>query len=192
MPQVLIKSVSELPLLVYGREGLLQENPKKPTNKQLWTELASPISSVYFDSANMDLYKERIKRSEGAQLFRVRWYGQKPKGNDQIFLELKTHHECWINNKSVKERVAIRERDMPKLIDTSDGPWSHEYGYELVKEANPDEIEEKIRTAVALLLEIRSLICKYNLRPAVRTKYTRAAFQLATSNNLRLTLDRGK
>ena len=50
----------------------------------------------------MDLYKERIKRSEGAKLFRVRWYGNKPKGDEQIFLELKTHHECWINDKSGK------------------------------------------------------------------------------------------
>ena len=101
VPEVLLKSVSELPLLVYGRSGLLQE-PKNPSKEELWQSLASPISSVYFDSANMDLYKERIKRSEGAQLFRVRWYGQKPKGNDQIFLELKTHHECWIDNKSGK------------------------------------------------------------------------------------------
>ena len=63
LPEVLLKSVSELPLLVYGRSGLLQDNPKNPTKEgELWQNMAAPISSVYFDSANMDLYKERIKR----------------------------------------------------------------------------------------------------------------------------------
>ena len=119
LPEVLLKSVRELPLLVYGKSGLLH-----PTNEEeLWGE----ISSVYFDSPSMDLYKERIKRSEGAKLFRVRWYGDKPSGDDQIFLELKTHHECWINDGSVKERVAVKERDMPTLLDTSTGAWTSEY-----------------------------------------------------------------
>ena len=100
LPQVLLKSVTELPLLVYGRSGLLQKDINNPQKEDLWESLASPISSVYFDSANMDLYKERIKRSEGAKLFRIRWYGNKPKSEDKIFLELKTHHECWVDNKS--------------------------------------------------------------------------------------------
>ena len=86
--------------MVYGRSGLLQQDINNPTKEDLWESLASPISSVYFDSANMDLYKERIKRSEGAKLFRIRWYGNKPKSEDKIFLELKTHHECWVDNKS--------------------------------------------------------------------------------------------
>lgn len=89
LSEVLLKSVTDLPLLVYGRSGLLQKDITNPSTEDLWSELASPISSVYFDSANMDLYNERIKRSEGAKLFRVRWYGNKPKGNKPIFLELK-------------------------------------------------------------------------------------------------------
>jgi len=190
LPEVLLKCVSELPLLVYGRAGLLQENPNKPSKEDLWESLASPISSVYFDSPNLDLYKERIKRSEGAKLFRVRWYGNKPKDNESIFLELKTHHECWVDDKSVKERVAIKERNMPKLIDTSDGMWSPEYALELVKEASPNDKEESIKESAALLLEIRSLFCELKLRPCVRTKYTRCAFQSSKNNNLRLTIDR--
>ena len=190
MPDVLTKSVAELPLLVYGRTGLLQEDINNPQKEDLWRSLASPISSVYFDSENMDLYKERIKRSEGAKLFRVRWYGKKPKGDEQIFLELKTHHECWINDKSgklvrfcfefelslicimlliiytyyvyflhqfyniVKEGVAVLEKDMPTLLDTSTGTWSPEYAHGLVKKSSPNETEDSIKEATALLLEI--------------------------------------
>ena len=93
---------------------------------------------------------------------------------------------------SVKERVALLEKDMPKLIDTSDGQWSTEYANDLVREASPDDSEDSLREATALLLEIRSLVCKYQLRPCVRTKYTRAAFQSKSNNNLRLTIDRGE
>jgi len=189
LPEVLVKSVSELPLLVYGQSGRLQDT-KEPSVRDLWKSFTSPISSVYYDSEEMDLYKERIKRSEGAQLFRVRWYGSKPKGNEDIFCELKTHHESWIENKSVKERVIIKERHMVELNDTSDGPWTREFAKELVKEANPKDKEEDIEDSVSLLLEMRALICKLNLRPCVRTKYTRAAFQSSKNNNLRLTLDR--
>ena len=65
----------------------------------------------------MHIYSERIKRAEGSQLFRIRWYGSKPHENQNVFLELKTHHESWISNSSVKERVCIMEEDVSKLLD---------------------------------------------------------------------------
>ena len=66
----------------------------------------------------MEMYSERLRRAEGAQLFRVRWYGpRRPRGDGRVFLELKTHHECWIADSSVKERVSIREGDVGRLLD---------------------------------------------------------------------------
>jgi len=193
LDKVLLKSATELPILVYGKAGLLVENPKDPSGSkkdEFWKTMAAPISSVYFDSDNLDLYKERIKRSEGAQLFRVRWYGKKPKMDKVIFLELKTHHECWVANKSVKERVGIVQKRMVSLMDTTDGPWSSDFAKEIVVEASPDASESEIESSAALLLEIRELFCKLQLKPCVRTSYTRVAFQSAKNNNLRLTIDR--
>lgn len=44
LPEVLLKSVSELPLLVYGRLGLLQDNPQNPIKEgELWEKHAAPI-----------------------------------------------------------------------------------------------------------------------------------------------------
>lgn len=95
------------------------------------------------------------------------------------------HHDA------VKERVVLLEKNVASLLDTSsDTPWSSEHAHELVKTASPNEKEDSIKEAAALLLEIRALICKYKLKPCVRTKYTRCAFQSASNNNLRLTLDR--
>lgn len=86
------------------------------------SRLSTPITSVYFDSPTMSMYDERVKRSEGANLLRVRWYGPSRPGRDErVFLELKTHHECWIGDSSVKERVAVREGDVAGLLDYDDG-----------------------------------------------------------------------
>jgi len=196
LPEVLLKSASELPLLVYGKSGLLTKNIKDPSRgkTEFWKTMASPISSVYFDSDQMDLYSERLKRSEGAKLVRVRWYGaKKPKDEAVLFLELKTHHECWIDNQSVKERVCILQKRMKNLIDVSDGPWATEMCSMIVREGlegNDTTTEEDIEAATDLLKEIRNLFVKLKLKPCVRTSYIRAAFQNPNNNDLRLTIDR--
>ena len=200
LSKVMMASVAELPLLVYGRKGgriLDQRATRRGSDanamsgaNDLWASLASPISSVYFDNADMDMYKERIKRSEGAKLFRIRWYGAKPKGDSVIFLELKTHHEKWIGDKSVKERCPIREKDVPFLIDTTTGKWSMDQALAIVRVANPKESEDSLRDLAKLLLDMRNLILKKKLTPCVRTKYNRVALQSSKNNNLRLTIDR--
>ena len=94
--EVLLSSVQDLPLLVYGKKGgrILNQKEVRSTdsslaNGALWTSFVTSISSVYFDSNDMSMYSERLKRSEGAQLFRIRWYGSKPRGEKNVFLELK-------------------------------------------------------------------------------------------------------
>ena len=70
----------------------------------------------------MDLYSKRLKRSEREKLFRIQWYGpSKPRWGDNVFLELKTYHECWIGDPSVKERVAIQEEDVVQLLGVENG-----------------------------------------------------------------------
>lgn len=200
LSKVMMASVAELPLLVYGRKGgriLDQKATRRGSDanamrgaNDLWASLASPISSVYFDNADMDMYKERIKRSEGAKLFRIRWYGSKPTGDSVIFLELKTHHEKWIGDKSVKERCPIREKDVPFLIDTATGKWSMDQALAIVRVANSKESEDSLIDLAKLLLDMRNLILKKKLTPCVRTKYNRVALQSSKNNNLRLTIDR--
>jgi len=202
--ELLFSSVREVPLLIYGWEGKLSTHPycNKTMNNttaaeeegknisSLWDVLATKISSVYFDSPAMDLYRERIKRSEGAQLFRVRWYGSsKPVGDELLFLELKTHHEKWINTKSIKERVSIRERDMTTFL-SNNHKWTIEDAQSMVLAGNPDLSGKKLETSSALLLRMHKLVTKLDLRPVVRSTYSRLAFQSSERNDLRLTVDR--
>jgi uncharacterized membrane protein YidH (DUF202 family) len=189
--RVILASLTELPLLVYGQKGGRILDCKQPqSDTGLGTSLASTISSVYFDSPGMRMYSERIKRTEGAQLFRIRWYGKKPKGDDMVFLELKTHHEKWIENNSVKERCGIREKFVPTLLDVSSGKWDMQTAYDIVRISNPSESKESMLKLTRVLLQIRKLVCKFKLTPCVRTKYNRFALQSASNNKLRLTIDR--
>mmetsp|Transcript_19641 Transcript_19641/g.32197 ORF Transcript_19641/g.32197 Transcript_19641/m.32197 type:complete len:1073 (-) Transcript_19641:9-3227(-) len=195
--EVLLSSVQDLPLLVYGKKGgrILNQKEVRSTdsslaNGALWTSFVTSISSVYFDSNDMSMYSERLKRSEGAQLFRIRWYGSKPRGEKNVFLELKTHHEKWIGDKSVKERCAIQEKDVSQLLDFKSGVWDEARAYAMVQKANPSEDEKSMQKLAILLLKMRATIVKFKLTACVRTKYTRVALQSSSSNACRLTFDR--
>ncbi|CAJ1968537.1 unnamed protein product [Cylindrotheca closterium] len=190
LPELLMTCASEAPFLVYGKTGRLSRAEDIPLD-DLWKNLSSKISSIYFDSPSLALYKERIKRREGAQLLRARWYGEKPPKPDQpVFLELKTHHESWIFAKSVKERVAILERDMNAFLYSMDSVMSEGYAESLVLAATPKLKGEKLAKAIDLLIRSHTLVVRHKLRPCVRSTYDRLAFQSSKSNSLRLTLDR--
>jgi SPX domain protein involved in polyphosphate accumulation len=73
------------------------------------------VFSVYFDdygnlsdgssAGKFNFYQRRVKKEEGAQLIRLRTYGLAP---SELFVEVKTHHESWVRDSSVKERSDLR------------------------------------------------------------------------------------
>lgn len=194
LAQTLLYCASEVPLLVYGKTGTLltNENDDSSSMTDIWqTHLATQVSSVYFDSPDLNLYSRRVAREEGARLFRVRWYGnKKPQGDELLFLELKTHHESWVMDKSIKQRVVLREKDLAALLARDGSEWTRAFMEELLLLATPSLQGKDLDDAVALLHEIRTLIIEKGLRPIVRTRYLRMAFQSNDTNARRLTIDR--
>lgn len=197
LADVLLSCVSELPLLIYGKSGLVtdlndESTPGGNTDvDDIWQYTATTITSIYFDSPDMALYSSRVARIEGASLFRVRWYGEKrPQGDELLFLELKTHHESWTWDKSVKQRVVLRERDMTILLARDGAQWDTPFVENLIHLATPTLQGDDLDKAVTLLYQMRKLILKKDLRPCLRTSYIRMAFQSTDSNARRLTVDR--
>lgn len=94
-----------------------------------------------------------------------------------------------MGDKSAKQRVAVREKDMVYIM-SSNKKWTVEIAESLVRSASPKLVGEDLLEATGLLLQIRELVVELGLRPCVRTSYLRAAFQSSTSNALRLTMDR--
>ena len=193
LTKLLLTCAGEAPLLVYGKKGTLTTKSSRLTRvsegDKLWTSMVTPITSVYFDAPDMSMYKKRLARLEGAELLRARWYGPKmPQGDGIIFLELKTHHEKWVANQSVKERAAVQERDMRAFLQPV--PWTADHARAMILRASPTLTGHELDQAANLLYRMHRLVVKYNLRACVRSVYMRAAFQSAKSNDLRLTLDR--
>ena len=61
------------------------------------------VSSVYHDDSEMQNYMGRLRRDDKATAIRVRFYGQRRRtGDQQLFLERKTHREKWTGEKSCK------------------------------------------------------------------------------------------
>ena len=88
--------IRHLPVLVFGRDTS-EYRPVGPLDAAAITEGTDSgvITSIYFDTADLACYHARIRREEGAQLLRVRWYGgeEAPPPHGEVFVEVKTHHE---------------------------------------------------------------------------------------------------
>ena len=185
LTKLMMTCAIEAPLLVYGKKGPLTSTKtsdmKVSDGDKLWDSLATRITSIYFDSGDMSLYKERLKRAEGAQLLRTRWYGTTmPTGDKIIFLELKTHHEKWVAQKSVKERASIQEKDMVDFLLPV--RWQKEDAEQMILRAKPNIKAEELAKQAGLLLRMHNLVVKHKLTACVRSVYDRAAFQSSKSN----------
>ncbi|KAJ9649082.1 vacuolar transporter chaperone [Coniosporium tulheliwenetii] len=122
----------------------------------------SAISSIYYDNTDTwELYTGRLKKTEGAEAIRLRWYGDM--STDTIFVERKTHREDWTGEKSVKARFSLKEKNVNDFM----------HGRLTV-----DKVFEKMRKEG-----------KKNLVPVTRSFYNRTAFQLPGDARVRISLD---
>jgi len=144
------------------------------------------LSSVYFDSPDAVSYQERIRREEGARLVRFRWYGENFQEEDkEVYVERKIHHEGWGGAKSAKERCIIPQKD---IFDFMKGKFDIDgFFSQLAAEGMYSEKSRKNMKAIAV--EVSKMIQSKNLQPIIRTSYYRCAFQLATDNKVRVSLD---
>lgn len=172
-------NITELKLIILKHLPVLVFNPTKEFDKK-----DSAITSIYYDNPETwELYEGRLKKTEGAEAIRLRWYG----GMDTqtIFIERKTHREDWTGEKSVKARFSMKE----------DGVNSYMKG-----ELLPSAIFEKARKegkktekAIAederLAAEIQYSVLKNGYVPVCRSFYNRTAFQLPADARVRISLD---
>lgn len=143
------------------------------------------LSSVYFDSPDATSYQERIRREEGARLVRFRWYGENNQEDDkEIYIERKIHHEGWGGAKSAKERCVLPQED---VFDFMKGKFDIEAYF--AKLAANGTKEKTIKGMKPIAIEVNKMIQEKKLQPIIRTSYYRCAFQLATDNKVRISLD---
>ncbi|KNC80745.1 hypothetical protein SARC_06902 [Sphaeroforma arctica JP610] len=127
-------------------------------------------NSCYFDDEYLNMYKERVVKNEGAELYRVRWYGTSLKPVETLFIERKRHH----NYKEVQKYSNKKRLDLPKE--------------EMNRFLTGTPIEELNSSKDKLAGDIQAAMM--HLQPKIRTQYLRTSFMTQANKDLRITLDR--
>jgi len=172
-------NVTELKLLILKHLPVLVFN----ASKEFETE-DSAITSIYYDNPEKwDLYEGRLKKTEGAEAIRLRWYGGMK--TETIFVERKTHREDWTGEKSVKARFALKEKNVNsylrgELLPAAIFEKAKKEGKKPAKAIAEDE---------RLAAEIQYSTLKKGYEPVCRSFYNRTAFQLPADARVRISLD---
>ncbi|RAK96340.1 putative vacuolar transporter chaperone (Vtc4) [Aspergillus ibericus CBS 121593] len=172
-------NITELKLIILKHLPVLVFNPRKE-----FEEKDAAISSIYYDNTDTwELYQGRLKKTEGAEAIRLRWYGGME--SDQIFVERKTHREDWTGEKSVKARFSLKEKHVNAYLS---GRMTVESIFEKMRREGKKSPEE-IDSLEQLAREIQYRVITRRLVPVTRSFYHRTAFQLPGDARVRISLD---
>ncbi|GBL52327.1 vacuolar transporter chaperone [Candidozyma auris] len=171
-------NITELKLIILKHLPVLVFNAEKEFEPE-----DSAITSIYFDNKDMDLYYGRLRKDEGAEAIRLRWYGGMK--SDQIFVERKTHREDWTGEKSVKARFALKEKNVNAFLR---GEYTATQAFEKMRNEGKKS-QKEIDNLEQLAKEVQYSILKHKYRPVMRSFYNRTAFQLPGDARVRISLD---
>ncbi|EOO03248.1 putative vacuolar transporter chaperone 4 protein [Phaeoacremonium minimum UCRPA7] len=172
-------NVTELKLIILKHLPVLVFNASKE-----FEAADSAITSIYYDNPDTwDLYEGRLKKTEGAEAIRLRWYGGM--STETIFVERKTHREDWTGEKSVKARFSLKEKNVNSYMKGDLLPAAVFEKARKEGKKSKAAIDEDERLAQ----EIQWSILKKGYRPVCRSFYNRTAFQLPGDARVRISLD---
>lgn len=144
----------------------------------------SAVSSIYYDNPEtFELYMGRLRKTEGAEAIRLRWYGGMD--SDEIWVERKTHREDWTGEKSVKQRFPIKEKNLNAFLK---GRMTTAEVFEKMRKEGKRS-EKAITDLEQLAREIQYRVISRKLVPVTRSFYNRTAFQLPADARVRISLD---
>ncbi|SPQ18595.1 b03753d4-3285-43d4-bbd6-0c436a8a0269 [Thermothielavioides terrestris] len=172
-------NVTELKLIILKHLPVLVFNASKEFEEQ-----DTAITSIYYDNPDTwELYEGRLKKTEGAEAIRLRWYGGMQ--SETIFVERKTHREDWTGEKSVKARFSLKEKNVNAYLRGELLPAA------IFEKARKEgkKSEKAIAEDERLAREIQWSVLKNGYKPVCRSFYHRTAFQLPADARVRISLD---
>lgn len=172
-------NITEVKLIILKHLPVLVFNPNKE-----FEEKDSAITSIYFDNVDTwELYEGRLKKTEGAEAIRLRWYGGME--NETIFMERKTHREDWTGEKSVKARFTLKEKNVNAFLA---GKMTVDEVFAKMRK-DGKKSEKEIADLEQLAREFQYRVITRKLVPVTRSFYHRTAFQLPGDARVRISLD---
>ncbi|KAM3066316.1 vacuolar transporter chaperone [Clarireedia jacksonii] len=172
-------NITELKLIILKHLPVLVFNASKEFEAK-----DSAITSIYYDNPDTwELYEGRLKKTEGAEAIRLRWYGDMD--TETIYVERKTHREDWTGEKSVKARFGMKEKNVNAYMKGELLPAAifEKARKEAKKSAKQLDEEER------LAKEVQYAVLKKGFVPVCRSFYNRTAFQLPADARVRISLD---
>lgn len=172
-------NVTELKLIILKHLPVLVFNASKE-----FEQADSAITSIYYDNPETwDLYEGRLKKTEGAEAIRLRWYGGMD--TETIFVERKTHREDWTGEKSVKARFAVKEKNVNSYMKGDLLPAA------IFEKARREGKKPKklLDEQERLAAEVQYSVLRKGYKPVCRSFYNRTAFQLPADARVRISLD---
>lgn len=172
-------NVTELKLIILKHLPVLVYNGAKEFDSD-----DTAITSIYYDNPDTwELYEGRLKKTEGAEAIRLRWYGGMD--TDKIFVERKTHREDWTGEKSVKARFQVREKHVNSYMKGEMLPAAIMDKQRKTGKRSPSDYDKDENLAQ----EIQWEVLKKGYEPVCRSFYHRTAFQFPGDLRVRISLD---
>lgn len=175
--EVKTRILRHLPVLVYS-------NDEADTNHG---DTYDPtISSLYFDNGSFEVYNLKLLKSNASPTLRLRWSGRLSDKPD-IFLEKKVVDKS-VNDENLNEvRLKLKEKYLKDFIINGD--------VDEFKQKTLGRFKEMGSSAAYLqslehdIDDVDKFIKQFDLQPALRSVYTRTAFQIPGDDRVRITID---
>ncbi|KAG0029174.1 hypothetical protein BGZ82_008087 [Podila clonocystis] len=151
----------------------------------------SPVSTIYLDNQDLDLYMAQVEHQDKTEAVRLRWFGSEQK---HLWVEHQQKNRSSSASSSsnaldtpiiTKHRFQIKSKQVPQLLQ---GSANLAKTFDQLRrsgqktELEMQEFEERTRI-------IQSRIKKRSLKPIVQTFFNRTAFQVPGDACVRITLD---
>ncbi|KAG0334801.1 hypothetical protein BG000_008032 [Podila horticola] len=175
-----------LPLVVY------EPTPcqSRPAGQGGHLACESPVSTIYLDNQDLDLYMAQVEHQDKTEAVRLRWFGPEQR---HLWVEHQQKNRPSSSSSSsaldaptvTKHRFQIKSKQVPQLLQ---GSANLTKTFDQLRrsgqktELEMQEFEERTRI-------IQSRIKKRGLRPIVQTFFNRTAFQVPGDARVRITLD---
>lgn len=166
-----------LPVLVYS-------NDEADTS---YSDVYDPtITSLYFDNGSFEIYNLKLLKSNASPTLRLRWSGKlfdKP----DIFLEKKVVEKNGHDEGLNEVRLKLKEKYLKDFIINGD---VDEFKSKTLGRFKEMGSSPTYLTALEKDIDdVDKFIKQYDLQPALRSVYTRTAFQIPGDDRVRVTID---
>ncbi|KAF9919063.1 vacuolar transporter chaperone [Linnemannia zychae] len=196
-----------LPLVIYEPTSALNSSHFLTDQFGSCLTSESPVSTVYLDNTDFDLYMSQAEHQDRNETFRLRWYGSEQK---QIWVEhqqriyqsktgppsstlssLSSPPGAIFNSSNLEEpivtkhRFQIKSKNIPKLLQ---GSAKIDKMMEQLR-LTGQKSEQEIQDFEASTRIVQSRIKKRGLQPVVQIFFNRTAFQVPGDSRVRITID---